>query len=96
MKRIFFLLCALLLLADLADDGCLGKAKSAVPRCPGTISFTSSLNGSVKVESQVGITPTRMIGIRQRWQNQAVLVEVNNAPPLIHPYLFSSSGAIPL
>jgi hypothetical protein len=96
MKRIFFLICALLLLADLADDGCLGKAQPVAYVFPGIISFTQSPDSSGKVEIQVWIPPTKLIGIRQRWQNQSVLVELHNASPLIHPYLFSSSGGIPL
>jgi hypothetical protein len=96
MKRILFLLCAILLLADLADDGCLVNPQPAVHRFPGTISFTSSPGSSDKVESRVWIPCSELIGIRQRWQNQSVLVEVNNAPKLIHPYLLGSSGGIPL
>ena len=35
MKRLLFLICALILLSDLADDGSFGKAWLAVSPCPG-------------------------------------------------------------
>ena len=96
MKRIFFLIFILLMVADLADDGCLGKPQPVAFLCPGTISFTQSPDSLGKVEIQVWIPPTKLIGIHQKWQNQSVLVEVNNASTFIHTYLFSGSGGIPL
>jgi hypothetical protein len=96
MKRILYLFCALLLLADFAEDGSFGKAYPVVFRCPETISFTSSLGSSGKVETQVWIQSTDLIGLRQRWQKQRALVGVHNAFALIHSYFFNSSGGIPL
>lgn len=95
MKRILYLFCALLLLADLTEDRSFGKVYPAVSRCPGTISFTSSLGSSGKVETQVWIQPTDLIDIRQRMQKQTALVGVHNAFTLIHSYFFDSSGGIP-
>jgi hypothetical protein len=90
----FFLLCALLLMADLAADGCFGKVQPAVSSGPRAISFTSPVSSLGKVETQVCIPATNLIGIRQRWQTQSVFVAVDHAPSLTHPYLFSSSGGI--
>ena len=96
MKRILILICTLLLLADLADDGCLGKVKSLAPRCPGTISVTSSLGSSDNIESQVWILLVELVSILQRWQNQLVIIEVHDALSITNPYFFSSSGGLPL
>ena len=76
MKRILFLICVLLLLGDLADDGYIGKAPLLSPQLPGNISFTSSPDGSDNVVSSAWIPPGRLPCILQRGQNQLHLAEV--------------------
>ena len=95
MKRILLLICALIILADLADDGCFGKARPLTPRCLTKISLTSSPGSSDSVECPAGISPTKFPGIRQPWQNQIILIEVDEIPAIIDHSLLSSSGGLP-
>ena len=96
VQHTIMLLCAIVLLLDLADDGCLGKAQPATPRCPGTISLTSSPGSSGNAEFPVWIPPARLPGILQCWQNQSILVEIEDLLPIIDCYLLGSSGGLPL
>jgi hypothetical protein len=96
MKRIFFLMCALLLLADLADDGFLGKVPALLPQCPGNISFTTSPYSSGNNAPQVSLPLGELRVILQHWQNQLVFVEVGNILAKIDCCLLGSSGGLPL
>jgi hypothetical protein len=96
MKRILLLICALIILADLADDGCLGKARPLAPRCLAKISLTLSPGSSDSFECPAGIVPTKFPGVRQPWQNQIILIEVDEIPAIIDHSLLSSSGGLPL
>jgi hypothetical protein len=96
MKRILLLICALIILADLADDGCFGKARLLTPRCLTNISLSFSPGSSDKVEFPAWISPTKFPGIRQPWQDQLILIELDEIPAIIDHSLFSSSGGLPL
>ena len=96
MKQILLLLCAVILLLDLADDGCLGKAAPLVLNSPGTFTFTSSPGNSAKVETQVWLPPTALLDISRRLPNRATLGKIDREVKIIPPYLFVSSGGIPL
>jgi hypothetical protein len=84
------------MLADLADDGCFGKARPLTPRCLEKISLTFSPGSSDNVEFPAWISPTKFPGIRQPWQNQLILIEVDEIPPIIDHSFLSSSGGLPL
>ena len=88
------LLCALALLVDLAEDGCLGKAEPMTPLCPGTISH-SSPGKSGNAESPALIPPARLPDILQVCQNQWILVKIENPLTIFKCFLLSSSGGIP-
>lgn len=96
MKRILLLICALLLFADLADDGYIGKAPLLAPQCPGKISFTSSPGSSGNIAPQAWIPLEKDLGILQPWHNQLVSAEAYDAPAFTSSYLCSSSGGLPL
>lgn len=96
MKRILVLLCALLFLLDLADDGYLGKAPALTPQLPGTVSFFSSPDSSGTIVPQVWLADIALLGALQRWQNQEILVEVEEHLTKIDCYLLGSSGGLPL
>ncbi|MEJ2363623.1 MAG: hypothetical protein P8017_02885 [Deltaproteobacteria bacterium] len=97
MKRILLLICALLLLADLADDGYIGKAPHLAPHCPGTISLTSSPDISDNIAPQVWIPLEKELGLLRPWNNQWALIEAYDFPSIINSYLYySSSGGLPL
>jgi hypothetical protein len=95
LKHTAMLLFTIMLLIDLADDGCFGKTEPATPLCPGTGSLTPS-GSSGKAESSVWIPPARLPVIRQRWQNQSILVEIECPFTRINCYFLGSSGGIPL
>jgi hypothetical protein len=96
MKRILLLIFALLLFADLADDGYIGKAPLLAPQCPGTVSLTSSPGISDNIAPQVWILPEKELGLLQPWNNQWALVEAYGLSSIINSYLYSSSGGLPL
>jgi hypothetical protein len=96
MKRILLLICALLLLADLADDGYIGKAPRLAPHCPGTISLTSSPDISDNIAPQAWILPGKESGLLQPWNNPWALIEAYDFPSIINSHLYSSSGGLPL
>lgn len=96
MKRILLLICALLLLADLADDGYIGKAPLLAPHCPGTISLTSSPDISDNIAPQVWIPLEKELGLLPPWNKQWALIEAYDFPSIINSHLYSSSGGLPL
>jgi len=95
MKRIVFLLCALLLLADLANDGYLGKVPALLPQGPGNFSLSASPGSSGNMAPQVWLTLGELRFILPRWQNQPVLVAVGNTLAKIDCWLLGSSGGLP-
>ena len=96
MKRILVLICALLLCADMAVDGYIGKAPLLSPLCPGTISSTSSPDSADNIAPQVWIPPEKELGLLKPWNNHWALVEAYDPPSIINSYLYSSSGGLPL
>jgi hypothetical protein len=97
MKRILLILCALLLLADLADDGFLGKPPLLGPRSPARTSFASLTDNSGTIAPHVWLPLPKLPGILWQWQEQPVLlVEIEDILPKIDCYLLASSGGIPL
>jgi hypothetical protein len=96
MKPIFFLVYIVLLLADLADDGYPGKIPALLPQGLGIFSLTSTQDTSGNMAPQVWLALGELRGIPQRWQNQAVFVEVGNTLAKIDCCLLGSSGGLPL
>jgi hypothetical protein len=96
LKRILLLLCAILLLADLADDGFIGKAPILTPPLTRHISLTSADAIHGTVTGQVWLLYTKLLGDMPLWQNQFALVGNYNPPTSIHCFLCSSSGGLPL
>jgi hypothetical protein len=94
--RTVILLCAIALLVDLAEDGCLGKAEPVTPPSHGTIFHTCSPGKSSSAESPVLIPPARLPDILQGWQEQSIFAEIESPLIIIKCFLLSSSGGIPL
>ena len=96
MKRLLFLICALILLADLAEDGCFGKAWLAVSPCPGKSLSQLSPHDRGKVAPQVDLPPLKLLSISHALQFPVTLFEVVRGFCIIDFCLLSSSGGIPL
>jgi hypothetical protein len=96
MKRILLCICALMLMADLADDGFLGKVPAVLSHGPGSYSLTTCTSSSGKIASQVWLPLEELQFTLQRWQNHPFLVKVGNTHTKIFCSLHSSSGGLPL
>jgi hypothetical protein len=96
MKRIFILMCIVLFLADLADDGYPGKVQALLPQGPGIFSLTTSQDTSGNMAPLVCLALEKLRVIPPRWQNQPALIEVGNSLAKIDCCLLGSSGGIPL
>jgi hypothetical protein len=96
MKRVVLLILALLLLSDLAEDGCLGKATFVAPQSDAETSFTSSLhNCSGKVDSRCTL-PSDGGEMSRVTQCQPVTLLVQPALKIVIYNNTGSSGGIPL
>jgi hypothetical protein len=97
MKRIVLLILVLLLTADLAEDGCLGKAKFILPYSSTKTSVTSSHHlHSKHIDFQHKIAATDLP--ESPWHNNAhpIILSVPATLQLIHCCHRGSAGGIPL
>jgi hypothetical protein len=96
MKRIVLLILALLLLSDLAEDGCLGKAKYVTPSSSAkTIDISHLHSDSGKVDNHYTL-PSAGGEICPPMEFQPVTLAVQPALKIIIPNHNGSSGGIPL
>jgi hypothetical protein len=96
MRRLIFLLCAVVLLLDLADDGCLGKVKLVAPTHTASYFVASSAHGSGKVDSQVDLPPLNRQELESQFPDQPLLIRGIHCHRKCNFSLFGSSGGIPL
>jgi len=96
MRRLTFLICAVVLLLDLADDGCLGKVKFVAPQHAAKCSVDSSGHNSGKVHSPGALSPEHLQEFRYDFDGQMASVRVVPSFKINDFYLFGSSGGIPL
>ncbi len=97
LRRLIFLLCAVVLLLDLADDGCLGEAKLAGPPSQAAkYFFSSSSQDSGQVDSSAGLPPENLPEIIAPPPSQPVFCGVANCVEINHFFFFCSSGGLPL
>jgi hypothetical protein len=96
MKRLLFLMCALLLLVDLADDGYIGKVKYVPPYGQGANSFNLSSQHPDKIDLQFGLPPPKWPCSLHCWQYLVKSIEVGRAFTVSGCHLLSSSGGMPL
>jgi hypothetical protein len=96
MKRVIWLLLALLLLSDLAEDGCLGKATFLPPQSSAKTSVTSPLHDcSGKVDTCYPL-PSDGGEISRLTQCQPVTFLIQSALKMVIPTNKGGSGGIPL
>jgi hypothetical protein len=96
MKRVVLLILALLLLSDLAEDGCLGKATFVALQSSAKTSLTSPLhNCSGKVDSPYSL-PSQGGEISRLLLCQPVTFLVQPALKIVIYTHTGSSGGIPL
>jgi hypothetical protein len=96
MKRLVVLIFALLLLFDLANDGCLGKASIVPPPSTAKASFTSPcLDSSDKAGFGDELLRPDSPGPPCRNRNQPIALGGQQTLRLIDSCHIASSGAIP-
>jgi hypothetical protein len=96
MRRLIFLICAVVLLFDLADDGCLGKIKFVASHNTAKCSVASPNPTSGNSHFQVALAPENGRDLRQEFSAQPAAVAVTPSCKINHPYHFGSSGGLPL
>lgn len=97
MRRIVLLILVLLLMADLADDGCLGKATFDLPHASARTSVTSPHpSDSGQVDFSHELASADLPGSPRHADSQPVTLRVSPTLLIIHCCRLSSSGGIPL
>ena len=97
MRRMVLLILALLLMFDLAEDGCLGKAKFDLPYPSAKTSVTSPHHfDSGQVDFLHELASADLGGSPRHADTQAVTPCVQPTFKIIQCYYLSSSGGIPL
>ncbi len=96
MRRLLFLICAVVLLLDLADDGCLGKVKFVAPQHAAQYSVASSNHNSGKVECRVVLTSENLRDLPRQFSDQPVGLGMVLCHPLNDFCFPGGSGGIPL
>ncbi|OGP72529.1 MAG: hypothetical protein A2Y80_09850 [Deltaproteobacteria bacterium RBG_13_58_19] len=98
MKRMVLLILVLLLLMDVAEDGCLGKAKVYLPHPSAKTTFTSSHNHPdfAQIDFRHKLAFTDLPGSRCHGNGQPVILRLPITLQIMHCCHLSSSGGIPL
>jgi hypothetical protein len=98
MKRMVLLILVLLLLVDLAEDGCLGKATPYLPCSSSKTTVTSSHNcpGSGQGDFGHELASPKAPGCPRHDEARPVSLQIPPTLQIMHCCHFSSSGGIPL
>jgi hypothetical protein len=98
MKRVVLLILVLMLLVDLAEDGCLGKVTFCLP-CPSaktTVTSSHDCPGSGQGDFGHELASPKVPGCSLRGEARPVSLHVPPALQIIHCCHLNSSGGIPL
>jgi hypothetical protein len=95
MRRLVFLICIVVLMCDLADDGFLGKVKLVAPNHTAKYSVASPQSNSGKADSQSGPPPENSPDFLDRLPGQSVSFDVVPFFKISDFYLLSSAGGLP-
>lgn len=96
MRRLIFLIVAVALLFDLADDGCLGKVKCVGPHNTAKASVASPNPASGTSYAQAALPPENGRDVPREFNGQPAAVAVVPSVIINDPYRFGSSGGLPL
>jgi hypothetical protein len=97
MRRMVLLILVLLLMFDLAEDGCLGKATFNLPHPSAKTSVTSSHHSdSGQVDFRHELATADVPGSPRHADTQPLTLRVQPTLQIIHCCYLSSSGGIPL
>ena len=97
MKRVVLLILVLMLLIDLADDGCIGKANFYLPAPSTEISVTSCpYSDSGHTDFSYEFASTDFPESFKHGDTKPVTLRVLHILQIIHCCHLSSSGGIPL
>jgi hypothetical protein len=97
MKRAILLIVLLLLLIDLGQDGCLGKADAVPPDFSAQSSLASPAQGDFgKIDPHFTLASPDCWEIFGQWQFQPIALRVQPTLKIITCNHTSSSGGLPL
>jgi hypothetical protein len=96
MRRLIFLICAVVLLFDLADDGRLGKVKFVAPNHAAQFSASSAHSTSGQVDSQAGLPPAGLLGSPPPFTSQSASFGFVRCLTTNNFHFFGSAGGLPL
>jgi hypothetical protein len=96
VKRTILVICALVLLLDLADDGHLGNVKFVAPDSPvESLKTSCECHKSGQVESLGELPRANFLGIPYRYPSQPATPVVRTNCKIIVSSLLSSAGGLP-
>jgi predicted small lipoprotein YifL len=97
MKRMMLLILVLLLMADMAEDGCLGKGKVYLPCSSGKTTVTSSHQpDSAKTDLRHELASPNVTGGVRHGDARPARLQVPPTLQIMYCCHLSSSGGIPL
>jgi hypothetical protein len=95
MRRLIFLICIVVLMCDLADDGYLGKVKLVAPTHTAKYSVASLHSSSGKADSQAGLPPENLPDFFGPFPSPSASLEIVPFFKISEFFLLSSSGGLP-
>jgi hypothetical protein len=95
MRRLVFLICIVVLMCDLADDGFLGKVKLVAPNHTAKYSVASPQSNSGKADSQAGLPPENAVVSLDQFPSQSASLGIIPFFKIRDFFLLSSSGGLP-
>jgi hypothetical protein len=96
MGRLIFLICVVVLIFDLADDGRLGKVKFVASHHAAKYSVSSPDHNSGQAGSQVGLPPASVREIQPQFKGQPASFGVVQCYKINDFCFIGGSGGIPL
>jgi hypothetical protein len=96
LRRLIFLICVIVLMFDLADDGFLGKVKLVAPSHTANYSVASPQQNSGPDDSPAVLPPENPPNIFDLFPGEPVSIGMVHGFKISDFFLVNSSGGIPL
>jgi hypothetical protein len=95
VKRLIFLICLVVLIFDLSDDGFLGKVKFVAPSHTAQYSVASPQQNSAPDDSQVSLPPENLPNIFDLFPGEPASAGMVHGFKISDFFLVNSSGGLP-